>query len=167
MTENRKKRKQLKGKVVSNKMEKTVRVRVDTPVRHPVYKKVVNKKKVYVVDNGLINSVSFKFSEDKGKLLENLVFIELKRRLKEIYYWKGKGEVDFVIKNTDNSLDLINVCYNNEIPEREINSINEFIEKHNESKINNKIIITKDLEKEYKIDGKIIRYIPLWKWLLE
>lgn len=45
MAENRKK--QLKGTVVSNKMEKTVRVRVDTPVRHPVYKKIINKKKVF------------------------------------------------------------------------------------------------------------------------
>ena len=43
----KKKKKQLKGTVVSNKMDKTVRVRVDTPVRHPVYAKIVNKKKVF------------------------------------------------------------------------------------------------------------------------
>lgn len=47
MTEKKNKKKQLKGKIVSNKMDKTVRVRVDTPVRHPVYKKVVNKRKVF------------------------------------------------------------------------------------------------------------------------
>jgi uncharacterized protein len=127
----------------------------------------VNPSKIYTIDNGLRNAVSFKFSEDEGRLAENLVFIELKRKLKEIYYWKGKGEVDFVIKNKDNSVDLINVCYNNEIPEREVNSINEFIVKHLNTKINNKIIITKDLEKEEKIDERIIKYIPLWKWLIE
>jgi uncharacterized protein len=126
----------------------------------------VNPSKIYTIDNGLRNAVSFKFSEDEGRLAENLVFIELKRKLKEIYYWKGKGEVDFVIKNKDNSVDLINVCYNNEIPEREVNSINEFIVKHLNTKINNKIIITKDLEKEEKIDERIIKYIPLWKWLM-
>ncbi len=127
----------------------------------------VNPSKIYTIDNGLRNAISFKFSEDEGRLAENLVFIELKRKLKEIYYWKGKGEVDFVIKNKDNSVDLINVCYNNEIPEREVNSINEFIVKHLNTKINNKIIITKDLEKEEKIDERIIKYIPLWKWLIE
>jgi small subunit ribosomal protein S17 len=47
MTEKRNRKKQLKGKIVGNKMDKTVRVRVDTPVRHPVYKKVVNKRKVF------------------------------------------------------------------------------------------------------------------------
>jgi uncharacterized protein len=123
----------------------------------------VNPSKIYAIDNGLRNAVSFKFSEDEGRLAENLVFMELKRKLKEIYYWKGKGEVDFIIKNKDNSVDLINVCYNNEIPEREIKSINEFIEKHPNTKINNKIIITKDLEKS----EKGIKYMPLWKWLLE
>jgi hypothetical protein len=134
----------------------------------PIYsfslkKQQVNPSKIYTIDNGLRNAVSFKFSEDEGRLAENLIFIELKRRLKEIYYWRGKGEVDFVIKNKDNSLDLVNVCYNNEIPEREVSSINEFIDKHLKTKINNKIIITKDLEK----NEKGIQYIPLWKWLLE
>jgi hypothetical protein len=123
----------------------------------------VNPSKVYTIDNGLRNTVSFKFSKDEGRLAENLVFVELKRKLKEIYYWKGKGEVDFVIKNKNESIDLINVCYSNEIPKREINSINEFIEKHPKAKINNKIIITKDLEKS----KERIKYIPLWKWLLE
>lgn len=127
----------------------------------------VNPSKIYAIDNGLRNAVSFKFSEDEGRLAENLVFVELKRKLKEIYYWKGKGEVDFVIKNKDNSIDLINVCYDNEIPEREVKSINEFIEKHSKAKINNKIIITKDLEKKETIENKTIKYIPLWKWLLE
>ena len=122
-----------------------------------------NTRKLYCIDNGLRNAVSFKFSEDEGMLAENLIFVELKRRLVEIYYWKSKGEVDFVIKNKDNSVDLVNVCYNDEIPDREINSINEFIEKHPKTKINNKIIITKDLEK----NEKAIKYIPLWKWLLE
>lgn len=122
----------------------------------------VNPSKVYTIDNGLRNTVSFKFSEDEGRLAENLVFVELKRQLNEIYYWKGKGEVDFVIKNKDNSVDLINVCYSSEIPEREINSLNEFIEKNSKIKINKKIIITKDLDKS----EKGIKYISLWKWLL-
>ena len=70
--------------------------------------------KIYCIDNGLRNAVSFKFSKDEGKLAENLVFIELERREKELYYWDDKCEVDFVIKNRDNSLTAINVSYSNE-----------------------------------------------------
>ena len=64
---------------------------------------LINKKS-YCIDNGLREAVSFKFSKDEGKLAENLVFLELKRMEKEIYYWKNKGEVDFAIKNKDQSL---------------------------------------------------------------
>ena len=53
---------------------------------------------MYSIDTGFVNTMGFKFSEDKGRLLENLVFIELKRQNKEIYYHKNKVECDFVIK---------------------------------------------------------------------
>lgn len=56
-------------------------------------------KKVYCIDNGLRNAVSFRFSKDEGKLAENLVFIELLRSGHIPYYWKGEREVDFVIKS--------------------------------------------------------------------
>jgi uncharacterized protein len=122
-----------------------------------------NPRKLYTIDNGLRNAVSFKFSEDEGRLAENLVFIELKRKQKEMYYWKSKGEIDFVIKNKDNSVDLINVCYANDIPIREVDSINEFKVQYSKLKINKCIILTKDTERK----DKLIEYIPLWKWLLE
>jgi predicted AAA+ superfamily ATPase len=91
------------------------------------------------------------------------VFIELKRRLKEIYYWRGKGEIDFVVKNKDGSVDLINVCYSGEIPQREVDSITEFIEKYPRKKISKCLILTKDIEKT----EKNIEYLPIWKWLLK
>jgi predicted AAA+ superfamily ATPase len=118
--------------------------------------------KIYCIDNGLRNAVSFKFSKDKGKLVENLVLIELKRRGEEVYYWTNKGEIDFIIKNKDQTLTAINVTCTNEINEREIKIFQEFRNKF-KSKIKSTIILTEDLE-QYK-DG--VKYIPLWKWLLE
>ena len=64
---------------------------------YSVKKQIYSPMKVYVIDTGLINLVSFKFSRDYGKLLENLVFIELKRRYQDIYYHKGKQECDFIV----------------------------------------------------------------------
>lgn len=119
-----------------------------------------NAPKVYCIDNGLRNAVSFKFSKDEGKLAENLVFTELIRNEKDAFYWKSKGEVDFVIKNNGQSLTAINVCYSDEVPEREINSLLDF--KKQFQKTNELIIITKDTEK-YE---QGIKMIPLWKYLL-
>ncbi len=120
-----------------------------------------NPRKIYCIDNGLRNVVSFKFSKDEGRLAENMVFVELKRRDKEIYYWIGRGEVDFVVKERDNSLTAINVSYTNKIEEREINALMDFKKEFKKTK--NLIILTKDLEKK----EKGITFIPLWKWLLE
>ncbi|MCK4650246.1 ATP-binding protein [Candidatus Pacearchaeota archaeon] len=55
-------------------------------------------RKVYCVDNGLLNSISFKFSDDFGKLMENQIFLELYRRRNKIFYNRDKFECDFVIR---------------------------------------------------------------------
>ena len=120
-----------------------------------------NPKKVYCIDNGLRNAVSFKFSKDEGRLAENLVFVELKRRNSDVYYWKNKGEIDFIVKSRDQSLTAINVSYSNNIEEREIRILSEFKKKFRKTK--KLIILTKDLEREKE---KGIEFIPLWKWLL-
>ncbi len=121
----------------------------------------INPKKIYCIDNGLRNAVSFKFSKDEGKLVENVVFLELKRKNKEIYYWQGKNEVDFVIKEIDGSLTAMNVTYTDEIHPREIQGLKEFKEKYTEE-VKRLIIITKNIEKQ----EEMINYLPVWKWLL-
>lgn len=117
--------------------------------------------KIYCIDNGLRNSVSFKFSKDEGKLAENTVFIELKRRGKEVYYWKNRGEVDFIIKNEDQSLSAMNVSYSDDIDKREISGLLDCRKKL--KKVRKLVILTKNIEKE----EEDIVFIPLWKWLLE
>lgn len=121
----------------------------------------VNPSKAYCIDTGLRNAVSLRFSEDEGRLAENVVFIELKRRGHEIFYWKNTKEVDFVIKDKNNKIIAFNVSYTDEIDEREITSLQEFKTKYS-SKIKDLIILTKNAE------GKKgnITLIPLWKWLL-
>jgi len=115
--------------------------------------------KCYSTDTGLRNTVSFKFSDDLGKLSENIVLIELKRRNKEVYFWKGKREVDFIVRQ-DSNLTAINVTFTNEIAPREKEGLLEFKEKYKNVHL---VIITKELE---QTDTNGIEYIPLWKWLL-
>jgi hypothetical protein len=118
-------------------------------------------KKIYCIDNGLRNAISFRFSEDEGKLAENLVYIELTRSGSNPCYWKKKHEVDFVVKNPDNSLSAINVCYTDAIPDREYAGLKEFREEFHHD-VRETIVLTRD--KEGEENG--IACIPLWKWLL-
>lgn len=126
-------------------------------------------RKNYFIDNGFINTLSLKFSKDFGRLYENLVFWELKRRFEgsEIFYWRDEKqrEIDFVIKKGLRPELLIQVCYDIgdfETKKRELLSLIKASDKLN---CKNLLIITQDFENEEKIKGKIIKFVPLWKWL--
>jgi uncharacterized protein len=134
---------------------------------HSYKKQIINPKKIYCVDLGIRNILGFNFSEDYGKLYENLVFLKLRKENKEIYYWKSDlyKEIDFVIKE-GKTYSLIQSCYsikNDETKNREINAL---IDGMQHFKTKNAIIITEDYENVEKIKGNNIKFIPLWKWLL-
>ncbi|MCL7411484.1 MAG: ATP-binding protein [Methanosarcinaceae archaeon] len=118
-------------------------------------------KKIYCIDNGLRNAASFKFSPGEDKLAENITFIELKRRGLEVYYWKGSREVNFVVKNRDNSLTGINVTYSDIIEERETKALLELKEQFGDQ-VSELILITRNVSKSE--NG--ITYVPVWKWVL-
>ena len=128
----------------------------------------VNPKKNYVVDNGLRNAVCFRFSEDFGRLLKNLVFVELKRRNKEIYYYKQKRECDFVVMNNLKASQAIQVTQelNKNNKEREVGGLIEVMRKY---QIERGLVLVQDLKEETKekINNKEIKFVSLWKWLLE
>ena len=135
---------------------------------------IISPKKAYVVDHGICNFLSFKLSKDTGKLLENITCIELLRRKSinsnlEIYYWKDyqQNEVDFVVKQGPKIKALIQVCKDlseNETKEREVKSL---IKAGKELKCKDLIIISRDKEGKEIINGTKIKFVPLWKWLLE
>jgi uncharacterized protein len=141
----------------------------------PIYSKTIKDRsqyprKAYLGDTGFMHAISGK--EDLGKLYENAVFLELKRKLAsniEINYWKNKqgSEVDFVIREGLKAKEIIQVCY--EIHEEKTKSreIKGIIECSKELKSVKGLIITKDFEDEITIEEIKIKFIPLWKWLLE
>lgn len=129
-------------------------------------KQYVSDKKIFVVDNGLRNSVAFGFSEDRGRLLENLIFLELKRRGKEIYYYKGRKECDFLIKEKNK---ITGACQATKelSPANEKRELGGLREAMDNFGLDEGLIITEGQEEERKIDGKKIRVVSLCKWLLE
>jgi len=133
---------------------------------YSIKKQIQNPKKIYCIDNGFSTSLGFQFSQDKGKLLENLVAVELKRRNKDIYYHKEKAECDFIIKEKLKIIEAIQVCFNlNEKNEkREFKGLLESMKKFNLKK---GLILTYNQEDKLKKENKKIIIKPVWKWLLE
>jgi hypothetical protein len=130
--------------------------------------------KVYLCDTGF--SKLIEIGKETGRKMENMVFLELTRRLTpitEIYFWKNiqQEEVDFIVKEGNKIINLIQVSENvadSKTKEREIRAL---IKAGKELKCSNLTVITKDYEAEetaewFGIKAKI-KYIPLWRWLLQ
>ena len=121
-----------------------------------------SKPKIYVIDNGIIKVFAHKISENVGRLMENIVFLELRRKYKEnenLFYYvtKDNKEIDFLIENQQ----AIEVTY-----DLDQEHIKKMIKALDELKIKRGLIITWNHEDVLEKDGKTIEIKPLWKWLL-
>lgn len=123
-------------------------------------------RKLYLVDVGLKNSVSFKISYDWGKLAENVVFLHLRK--KEIYYWKNKlgYEVDFVVREGLETRELIQVAWDVSDETTKKREIRALLYAMEEFKLEKGIILTRDFEEEEIFDKKRVIFKPLWLWLV-
>ncbi len=123
-------------------------------------------KKVYIGDLGFRTVGARSNNDDTGKLLENLIFNELQRRGRDIYYFKGKQEVDFIIVENYKPTEIIQVCSSNledkDTWEREINAT---IEAQSELKLKTATILSYNREERIKSGSRIINIIPAYKWL--
>ncbi len=128
-------------------------------------KQQVNPKKVYSIDNGFSKNNSVSFSKDKGKMLENLVFLSLRKIYREIFYFQEKKECDFIIKRNEKIIEALQVCYdlNEDNKEREIHGLMEALEKF---KLKEGLILTYNQTDEFDVRGIKLKVIPVWKWLI-
>lgn len=129
-----------------------------------VKRQLNSPKKIYLIDP-VFNQLGLNFSMNKGRILENIVFIELKRKGEEIYYYSNDNECDFVVKEGAKLREAIQVCYvlNEDNKERELNGLVEVMYKF---KLKEAIILTHEQEQELKVKSKKIKVLPVWKWLL-
>jgi hypothetical protein len=129
-------------------------------------KQYVNDKKIYVIDNGMRNAVAFQFSEDRGRLLENCVFIELLRRNAPVYFFKNTGECDFVTEDHGKVTAALQVCYelSQKNRDRELDGLTSAMLTLG---IKNGIILTYHQEETIVHNGFSLHVLPVWQWLLE
>lgn len=127
-------------------------------------RRIMNPKKVYLTDIGFA-ALGRPFAENRGRILENLVAIELFRRGTEIYYFKERYECDFVTKQGARPTQAIQVCW--ELTERnEKRELAGLMEASRSLHLPSSVILTYAQEEKREIDGLKVSVIPVWKWLL-
>ena len=125
------------------------------------------QRKVYLVDNGIHNAVAFKFSEDKGKLLENAVYQHLRNTNREVYYYSEKKEVDFVCKQGLKVKELYNACYSLSDKETLLRETAALIEGMKYFKLKEStIIIAEGNKRQISEQGFTISIVPFYEWAL-
>ncbi|MFH1101267.1 MAG: ATP-binding protein [Methanobacteriota archaeon] len=122
-------------------------------------------KKIYVVDPVFHQVCGMNISLNKGRLLENLVFIDLRRRKQEVYYFSGSQQCDFIIKNGTKITYAIQVCYVLDETNRD-RELKGLLEALTTFRLKEGLLLTQDQEEEINLDKKIIHVVPVWKWLL-
>lgn len=131
-------------------------------------RQIYNPSKVYGIDPALLQSISFVSSRNLGRIYENIVYLELRRRGRELYYWKsteGK-EVDFLVRQGVTITEAIQVSVSLHDPstlQRELDSLLAAAVQFPEATL---AIITEDEERTITTEACEIRIMPLWKWLM-
>ena len=135
--------------------------------------KLMNKadRKCYVVDNGYILARAFELSSNLGRLLENMVFLELLKKgynlkMHELFYYRSRNdrEVDFVCRKGVTIQQLIQVCYDISSPKTRKREIDSLIECAEELKVNRLLIITWDQDETLEKEGYTIEVISVRNW---
>lgn len=133
---------------------------------HSLQKQIQSNKKCYMIDSALIRTTGFRVSEDRGRLLENVVFLHLRMQMKEIYFHKDKKECDFVVRERNRIVQAIQVTTSLSDPmvrKREIDGLMEAMKAY---QLQEGIILTENEHDSIEKDGFLISVIPIWKWLL-
>jgi len=122
-------------------------------------------KKVYVVDNGFVQSTAFNLSENLGRLLENQVFVELLRRGyipgKTLFYYRTRNdkEIDFVTRKGAKVEQLIQVCYDMTSEKTRKRELNAIVEASEELHCDNLLVITNDQQEDIVWKNRKIRVV--------
>ncbi len=129
---------------------------------YSIKKQMRNPQKIYTIDLGIYHQNKIVFSPNEGHVLENMVYLYLRQQGKEIYYFQGKGECDFVVTKQGTPTELYQVCteINSFNIDREVNGLFEAMVYF---KKETACIITQNQTDTFKKDNLTIKLIPAWK----
>lgn len=128
-----------------------------------------NPKKIYCIDQGLVRSLAPGVLSNSGHLLENAVFLAIRRHFPEVGYYRTPGgrEVDFVVRRHDGGLDLVQVCESMADAATRTREISALSEAMKALGVPTGVVVT--LDEESTVDaasGGVIKVVPAWKYML-
>jgi uncharacterized protein len=132
---------------------------------YSVKRQQIAPKKVYIIDNGLSHAAGFHSSPDTGKMLENLVFLQLKRLKKQVYYLNmgQDGEVDFYLPDERVAIQVNVEMRNGETRNREVNALTNAV---NTYPVSHALILTERNEDPLKVGNTMVEIRSFAEWLL-
>ncbi len=129
-------------------------------------KRTNSDKKTYFIDNGLLNAITFKFSQDFGKMLENLCYLEFRRQNKKVYYFKDVKECDFVLYEEGKKPLPVQVCYDLSDPDTYQREISSLVYCCKKLKTNTGVVISMNGYEPRQIDGIKIKFLDVMEFCL-
>lgn len=123
-------------------------------------------KKIYAIDHGLIKTIRLSISEDYSRLLENIVFLSLRRKYGEVFYFGGAKECDFLVSENGRIKSAIQVTKSissEDTKKRELAGLLDALSFYH---LKEGFILTEDESDSFTIDGKKVNVLPIWYWLL-
>jgi predicted AAA+ superfamily ATPase len=132
---------------------------------HSTKAQLINPRKIYAIDLGLVNAISNTMTEDVGRKLENLIFLHLRQKYTELYYFDDKGECDFVVMKHGTVVELVQVCYEL-TPDNLTRELNGLIQAMRFFNHHAATIVTFANTDFIEKDGFEIRVIPAYQYLM-
>ena len=137
------------------------------PFTYSLKKRARAQSKVYGLDTGLLNAVAFRLPEDSGRLLENLVCIELMRTGSEVYYHDDEeGECDFILKSGPRVISAIQVCEDMADPKVRTRELSGLESAMREYDLKEGLVLTREEYDDIQLNKHKVRVRPVWFWLL-
>jgi hypothetical protein len=131
---------------------------------HSVVKTELSQKKSYVIDQGMGVAMDFKLGQDKGRLLETAICLELIKQGKQIAYMQNGTECDFVVIDKDGVIQALQVAYNLSDEETRGREIKGLVQTCKNFSLIEGTIISMDQEEDVVLDNIQINIIPAWKY---
>lgn len=149
-------------------LEESYLVGILTKYDNKVGEQIKSPKKVYFIDNGLVSQIGFSFSENQGKKLENAVYIELRRRDTELFYYNDNVECDFIVRDMAKITAAYQVTISLKDLETRERELNDLISAMDAFGLKEGFIITLDEIDEIEVDDdRLIHVLPYFRWCLE
>ena len=128
-------------------------------------------RKIYLIDTAFSLVAGNSFNPNYGRLLENVVFLELARKATrhrfELFYYKKQFEVDFVIYSNRKVLELIQVAQSTTDSKTLKRELRALLIAAVELEAEKLTIITLNERKELNEEGRTIQIVPVTEWLLD